>query len=139
MLRETSATLTPLADGADLLLTGLHLEESAANVAEYYGIPLATLHYYPIRVNGQLLPTTLPSPVIRALMAVTNGIGIGAQPRRSRTHNAVNWAYRRQQAARRGGSQTVDRWKSRPTTNSAFPGWQPNGRNGAANGPLLAR
>ena len=82
--RETSATLTPLADGADLLLTGLYLEESAANVAEYYGIPLATLHYYPIRVNGQLLPT-LPSPVIRALMAVNERLGIGAQPRRSRT------------------------------------------------------
>ena len=67
--RETSTTLTPLADGADLLLTGLYLEESAANIAEYYDIPLTTLHNYPIRVNGQLLPT-LPSPVLRTLMTV---------------------------------------------------------------------
>jgi UDP:flavonoid glycosyltransferase YjiC (YdhE family) len=67
--RQTSGTLTPLADGADLLLTGQYLEESAANVAEYYHIPLATLHHYPIRANGQLVPS-LPSPVLRATMAV---------------------------------------------------------------------
>ena len=67
--RETSTTLTPLANGADLLLTGLNFEESAANIAEYYNIPLATLHHYPIRVNGHLVPA-LPSPMIRAWMAV---------------------------------------------------------------------
>ena len=44
---ETSTTLTSLADGADLLFTGLNFEEAAANVAEYYDIPLATLHYVP--------------------------------------------------------------------------------------------
>ena len=42
---EMSATLTSLADGADLLFTGLIFEQVAANVAEYYDIPLATLHY----------------------------------------------------------------------------------------------
>ena len=53
---EMSTTLTSLADGADLLFTGLIFEEPAANVAEYYDIPLATLHYFPVRANGQLLP-----------------------------------------------------------------------------------
>ena len=53
---EMSTTLTSLADGADLLFTGLSFEELAANVAEYYDIPLATLHYFPVRANGQLLP-----------------------------------------------------------------------------------
>ena len=53
---EMSTTLTSLADGADLLFTGLSFEEAAANVAEYYDIPLATLHYFPVRANGQLLP-----------------------------------------------------------------------------------
>ena len=48
-----STTLTSLADGADLLFTGLSYEELAANVAEYYDIPLATLHYFPVRANGQ--------------------------------------------------------------------------------------
>jgi UDP:flavonoid glycosyltransferase YjiC (YdhE family) len=61
---EMSTTLTSLADGADLLFTGLIFEKLAANVAEYYDIPLATLHYFPVRANGHLVPI-LPSPLIR--------------------------------------------------------------------------
>lgn len=57
-------TLMSLADGADLLLTGLNFEQTAANVAEYYDIPFATLHFFPIRPNGQLLGT-VPSPLTR--------------------------------------------------------------------------
>ncbi len=64
-----STTLTSLADGADLLFTGLTFEDAAANVAEYYDIPLATLHYGPMRVNGQLVPI-LPSPLARSVMTV---------------------------------------------------------------------
>jgi hypothetical protein len=41
---------------------------------------------------------------------------------------AVNWAYRRPQATRRDGSPNADRWKPRPTTRCAFPGWQPTRR-----------
>ncbi len=66
---EMSTTLTSLADGADLLFTGLIFEQPAANVAEYYDIPLATLHYTPVRANGQLLPF-LPSPLGRSAMTV---------------------------------------------------------------------
>jgi UDP:flavonoid glycosyltransferase YjiC (YdhE family) len=66
---EMSTTLTSLADGADLLFTGLVFEDVAANVAEYYDIPLATLHYFPIRVNGQLLPF-LPAPLTRTAMTL---------------------------------------------------------------------
>jgi UDP:flavonoid glycosyltransferase YjiC (YdhE family) len=66
---EMSKTLMSEADGADLLFTGLVFEDGAANVAEYYGIPLATLHYFPIRPNGQLLPY-LPAPLSRSLMKV---------------------------------------------------------------------
>jgi UDP:flavonoid glycosyltransferase YjiC (YdhE family) len=47
---EKSATLTSLAQGADLLLAGMNEQELAANVAEYYGIPLAALHFFPERV-----------------------------------------------------------------------------------------
>jgi UDP:flavonoid glycosyltransferase YjiC (YdhE family) len=64
---EVSRTLTSLADGADLLLTGMNYEDTAANVAEYCGIPLATLHIFPWRANGRLLPF-LPSPLGRAAM-----------------------------------------------------------------------
>ena len=52
---EMSRTLTSLADGADLLLTGQTYQAVAANVAEYYDIPLAALHHFPMRVNGQLV------------------------------------------------------------------------------------
>ncbi|WP_156687031.1 glycosyltransferase [Mycobacterium sp. Marseille-P9652] len=64
---EMSRTLTSLADGADLLLTGQTYHGVVANVAEYQGIPVAGLHHFPVRVNGQLgvpfLPT--PAPVAR--------------------------------------------------------------------------
>jgi len=72
--RETSATLKSLADGADLLLTGVICEEPAANVAEYYDIPLATLHIFPVRANSQLVPI-LPAPLGRSAMTVSEWLG----------------------------------------------------------------
>ncbi|BBZ13008.1 glycosyltransferase [Mycobacterium branderi] len=63
---EATKTLVSLAEGADLLFTGLVFERLAANVAEYHDIPLATLHYNPKRVNGQLLPF-LPAALNRSL------------------------------------------------------------------------
>lgn len=67
--RETSTTLRSLADGADLLFTGPGFENVAANVAEYYDIPLATLHWFPLRANGQLVPV-LPATLARSVMTV---------------------------------------------------------------------
>ncbi|OBK98551.1 hypothetical protein A5646_23335 [Mycobacterium sp. 1245499.0] len=64
---DVGTTLTSLADGADLLSTGLNFEQAAANVAEYYGIPLATLHHFPMRANGQLVPKA-PAPAVRTTM-----------------------------------------------------------------------
>jgi UDP:flavonoid glycosyltransferase YjiC (YdhE family) len=58
---EMSKTLTSLADGADLILTGAAHEELAANVAEYYGTAMAALYPTPLRVNGQILPTLPPT------------------------------------------------------------------------------
>jgi UDP:flavonoid glycosyltransferase YjiC (YdhE family) len=63
---DTSTTLTSLADGADLLSTGLNFEQPAANVAEYYDIPLVSLHHFPMRPNGQLVPI-LPSRLVRSV------------------------------------------------------------------------
>jgi UDP:flavonoid glycosyltransferase YjiC (YdhE family) len=65
---EMGTALTSLADGADLLLTGMIQQGLAVNVAEYYDIPLAALHCFPVRVNGQLIPI-LPSPLIRAAIS----------------------------------------------------------------------
>jgi UDP:flavonoid glycosyltransferase YjiC (YdhE family) len=66
---EMSRTLTSLADGADLLLTGQSYHGLAANVAEYHDIPVVGLHHFPMRINGQVglpfLPS--PSPIIRTI------------------------------------------------------------------------
>jgi UDP:flavonoid glycosyltransferase YjiC (YdhE family) len=62
---EVAGTLTSLAEGSDLLLTGMNFEDDALNVAEYCDIPLATLHIFPLRANGQLLPY-LPAPFARS-------------------------------------------------------------------------
>jgi UDP:flavonoid glycosyltransferase YjiC (YdhE family) len=66
---EMSTTLTSLTDGADLLFTGISFQEGAANVAEYYDIPLVTLHTFPMRAHGQFVPT-LPAPLGRSVMKV---------------------------------------------------------------------
>jgi UDP:flavonoid glycosyltransferase YjiC (YdhE family) len=67
---DTSTTLMSLADGADLLFTGVIGEGPAANIAEYYDIPLVTLHTYPMRANGQLVPI-LPASLARSAMTVS--------------------------------------------------------------------
>jgi UDP:flavonoid glycosyltransferase YjiC (YdhE family) len=66
---EMSATLTPLAEGADLIVTGQTYQGVPANVAEYYDIPFAALHYFPHRPNGRLIPF-LPPPIVRLGMTV---------------------------------------------------------------------
>ncbi len=63
--QEMSSTLMSLAEGADLIFTGINFEDAAANVAEHYDIPLATLHYFPLRPNGVVL-TFLPAWLGRA-------------------------------------------------------------------------
>ncbi len=66
---EINSVLMSLADRADLLLTGIPYQEVAANVAEFYRIPLAALHTFPQRVNGYVAPIPpLPFPLPSALM-----------------------------------------------------------------------
>jgi vancomycin aglycone glucosyltransferase len=47
---DKGATLTQLARGADLIVTSFNEQGVAANVAEYYGIPVAALHPFPEQV-----------------------------------------------------------------------------------------
>jgi UDP:flavonoid glycosyltransferase YjiC (YdhE family) len=61
---DMSKTLTALTDGADLLFTGQLYQDLAVNVGEYYDIPLAVLHYFPMRPNGHLVPY-VPAPLAR--------------------------------------------------------------------------
>ena len=64
-----SDTLLSLGAGADLLLTGMNFEDTAANVAESLTLPLSTLHIFPVRANGQLVPL-VPAPVGRSAMTL---------------------------------------------------------------------
>jgi UDP:flavonoid glycosyltransferase YjiC (YdhE family) len=47
---EKGTTLTELANGADMIVAGITEQGLAANVADYYGIPLAAVHFYPMRI-----------------------------------------------------------------------------------------
>jgi len=66
---EVGDTLKSLAAGADLLFTGVSYQEAAANVAEYYGIPVAAWHHVPMRPNGHLFSVVPPS-LLRSTMRV---------------------------------------------------------------------
>jgi len=68
---EMIHALTPLAAGADLLISGLIFEQPAINVAEHHDIPLATLHFFPVRAHGQFLPR-LPAALPRAAMTAND-------------------------------------------------------------------
>jgi UDP:flavonoid glycosyltransferase YjiC (YdhE family) len=70
---EMTRALAPVAKGADALIGGLIFEQPAANVAELYDIPLATLHFFPVRAHGQLLPF-VPSPLSRIAMTVNDWV-----------------------------------------------------------------
>ena len=63
------ATLRSLTEGADVLVSGMNFEDIAANVAESRRTLLATLHYFPMRANGQVV-SFLPAPVGRQVMKV---------------------------------------------------------------------
>lgn len=62
-------TLAAIAESADLVLTTMNFEEVAVSIAERYDIPLATLHWFPLRANGRLLPVR-PAWLGRLLMRV---------------------------------------------------------------------
>lgn len=67
---DMSDTLTSLAYGADLLFTGHTYQGVALNIAEYHDIPLAALHYFPVRVNGHVGVASVPAlpPLTRSAM-----------------------------------------------------------------------
>ncbi|KUI06102.1 glycosyltransferase [Mycobacterium sp. IS-3022] len=71
---EIGATLTALADWADVLVTGVNFEQPAANVAERYGIPLATVHLFPMRASSHFL-SFLPATLGRSTMKVYEWLG----------------------------------------------------------------
>jgi UDP:flavonoid glycosyltransferase YjiC (YdhE family) len=59
---EWGTALTTLAKGADLILTSKSEQGLVANVAEYYDIPMATLHFFP---GGQPRPAGVIGDIIK--------------------------------------------------------------------------
>src|ERR1700749_454363 len=47
---DKGATLMELANGCEMIVAGITEQGLAANVADYYSIPLAAVHMYPMRV-----------------------------------------------------------------------------------------
>jgi len=60
---ELGKALTSLADGADMLLTDASQQGPGANIAEYYDIPLAAVHIYPIMQAATDSPERLKTPI----------------------------------------------------------------------------
>ena len=71
---QMNSTLMAVADGADLIFSGQSYQETAANVAEYYDIPFATLHHVPMRPNAQVV-SRLPAPLARSAMTAFEWLG----------------------------------------------------------------
>lgn len=71
---EMSDTVVDLAHDADLILTGMTYQEVAANVAEFYLIPFAAMHYCPIRPSSETLPIRLPSAIARPIIAFSEWV-----------------------------------------------------------------
>ncbi len=65
-----SETLWDLTSDTDVILTGTTYQEVAANVAEARGLPLAALHYFPMRANNQILPVRLPERAMKQLWSM---------------------------------------------------------------------
>lgn len=73
---DMSRTLTPMAEGADVLCAGLFFQGVAVNVAEYYDIPFATLDYFPIRRNSKVAPKFIPGTLFQWGLKVYEWFGV---------------------------------------------------------------
>ena len=115
----------------------MNYEDDAVNVAEHFDIPFATLHIFPLRANGQLLPF-LPAPLARSAMRVLDWVAWRG-PKKVEDAQRREFGLPKATRPGRNGSPNADGWKSRPSTRCATPGWQPNGRNGMGSGPPKGR
>lgn len=73
-LEHMTTTLKSLAADADLLVGGLIFEQPPVDIAEYYDLPLATLHYFPLRPNGRLFLPFVPPPITRRIVRVNDWV-----------------------------------------------------------------
>ena len=69
---DKGTALASLAEGADLLISGMNERRLAANIAEYQNIPLVSLHFFPSRIQpsgalNESLAKMSEEPLRRAL------------------------------------------------------------------------
>lgn len=134
---EMGRTLTELADGADLLMTGQTYHGVVANVAEYHHIPIAALHHFPMHVNGQVGLPSVPMPA-----EVARTVGKASWRLYSYTTKDADRAQRRElglppaSAPRSNASWIPGRRRFRPTTRRCFPD---SSKSGTASGRSSVR
>jgi hypothetical protein len=108
------------------LFHGQLFEDLADNVAEYFGIPMVTLHHIPLRPNDVFL-WFLPAPWGRAAMTafwwVTSRVAGNAEKRE-----------RRQLGLPKDSRAATRRITERGSLE--IRGWPPNGPAGRSNGRL---
>ncbi|OMC23080.1 glycosyltransferase [Mycobacterium colombiense] len=76
---QLGTALTSLADGADLLLTDASQQGLAANVAEYYDIPQAALHIYPLGRDTSTQVTKEAEDALRQTLGLPKQTGPSAR------------------------------------------------------------
>lgn len=76
---QLGTALTSLADGADLLLTDASQQGLAANVAEYYDIPQAALHIYPLGRDTGTQVTKEAEDALRQTLGLSGELGPSAR------------------------------------------------------------
>ena len=128
--QEMSATLMSLADGADLIFSGINFEDAAANVAEHYGIPHG---------DPALLPAApqQSGPAVSAGAVESRGragvlVGVLARDQEGRGHPAPRTGPPKATGSAPRRITEVGRWKSRPMTRPAFRVSPPSGPRGVA-------
>ncbi|KLO35335.1 glycosyltransferase [Mycobacterium nebraskense] len=76
---EKGTALVSLAEGADLLVAGMNEQRLAANVAEFYGMPFAALHFFPARAlelgGSQAYVTNVAEGAQREALGLPEGAG----------------------------------------------------------------
>ena len=115
VVAEKNTTLVSLTDGADLLVAGMTEQVLAANVAEYRGIPLAALHFFPSQILQPGSPqggaTTHAERAQRQALGLPDEPDAGERPLEIQAYDelclpalAAEWADRRRSAALRRGA-----------------------------------
>jgi len=91
---EKTTVLMSVTEGADLLVAGMTEQQIVANVADYYGVPLAALHFYPPELRETASPggssaATHPVLAHRRALGLPEEAGSSARPLEIQAYDAL--------------------------------------------------